>query len=295
MFYVIVVVLVIMALISIFGLLQTSPLFAPSGGKNVSVNVLGIDPVSITIFNDTPVFNLGVNPIEGGVRNVNFVVKVSDPYGVNDVDVSSVSANFTRVGEFVRDDLNCVDLLQDTVISKNFSCTIGMQYYDDNGLWTITATGNDLGNGTAQQSIKTFQYNLLQSIEVSGESVAFPSIVPGSLNILSNNDPTILNNTGNSDNFEITGYDLEGVSFGGIVGAGNFSISTANGGECLGIALQNGSATIPIILNRGNVTLGLSGGVTNLYYCITSVPANLFAQAYSTDVSGNAWQIAAVL
>ena len=109
---------------------------------NATITIQGTAAVTIEVFNST-LTGSTVEPTENGIKNITFTTRITDADGAADINVSSVSANFTRTGEPLRQNTSCNDLGQDTSTAKNFSCTIGMYYFDENASWTITVRAND--------------------------------------------------------------------------------------------------------------------------------------------------------
>jgi hypothetical protein len=183
--------------------------------------------------------------------------------------------------------------------SANYSCTITMWYWDESGTWDITVYGKDDEPESATNSSTNFQYNLLQAILISPSEISL-SMQTGATNQTPDNDPTLINNTGNAEitsgNLRVNGRDLYGETEDNIfIGVGNFSIDVDTGGsppaECDGTILVNGSATgiTGATLPRGNLSLGGGTAQEQLYYCIVEVP-NVPTQTYSTS-KGGSWII----
>jgi hypothetical protein len=267
---------------------------------DVNVSVTGVNPVTINVFNIT--LNGSVtDPSEDSVSNIEFWVTVTDADGVNDINDSSVNATFSRTGEPTRTNSSCVLVGDNPPNSANFSCTIGMYYFYEIGLWNITVFGNDLGNKTAQSNTsQIFQYNELIAIKISPSALTFPSVSPGDINQTSN-EPTLINNTGNYnvtlDNVQVNAIDLQGVDISDdFIFAANFSASifTGSTAECnsTAIVLVNATDTFinDSILTRGNHSLGGGVGQEQIYYCIQGVPSDISSQTYSTLGLGS-WNI----
>ena len=277
---------------------------------NVSVVIAGTKAVTIQVLNAT-LAGAHTNPTENNYTAVRFNVIINDSDGVNDINDTSVNANFSRENEALRSNSSCNLVADLDVQTANFSCTINMWYYDATGEWNISVGATDLGNTTFQyNTTQRFQYNQLQAIVISPTSITFPSVAPGSFNQTSNNDPTLVNNTGNynvaSGNLQITGVDLYGQTDGTkFIGISNFSVNNQTGGsppvECHNLNslnMSNGSAiglTNTILppgnnsRNSGNET----SGQEQLYYCLEVVSATLSSQTYATNGSG-VWVITIV-
>ena len=273
---------------------------ATSHPTNVSISIVGANPVTIQVFNNTIT---GVTPTESSTTSVNFYITMTDPDGVNDLNDTSVSANFTRSGEALRQNSSCSLVNDIDSTSANYSCTIDMWYFDGSGQWNITVRGTDLGNLTfIQNTSTTFQYNQLQAIVISPNQFSFIANI-GSANQTPTDDPTLINNTGNYNvsNVRVTGINLYGQSNSlYYINVGNFSADIDTGGsppaECTGAtALVNGTATAisGAILSPGNNSLGYANstsGQEQIYYCLRAVASSLPSQVYSTASAGS-WTV----
>ena len=271
---------------------------------NVSVSVTGVNAVTINVFNNTLTGSV-TDPTDDSLNNIEFFVTVTDSDGVNDINDSSVNATFSKTGQPTRTNSSCVLVGDIDSNSANFSCTISMYYFYEIGSWNITVFGNDLGNTTAQANTsQIFQYNQLQAIKISPTSLTFPSVSPGDVNQTSDNDPTLINNTGNFDvtldNVQINAINLAGVTIStDFIFAANFSVGIFTGStvECNSTAtnLVNGTDTFinDTILPPGNNSLSYSNstsGQEQIYYCIQNVPSSISSQTYSTSTLGS-WTV----
>ena len=271
---------------------------------NVSVGVTGVNPVTINVFNNT-LFDAVTDPADDSVNNIEFWVTVTDTDGVNDINDSATNATFSRTGQPTRTNSSCVLEGDINANSANFSCTISMYYFYEIGSWNITVFGNDLGNTTAQSNTsQIFQYNELKAIKISPTALTFPSVSPGDINQTSDNDPTLVNNTGNFDvildNVQINAIDLQGQTIStDFIFAANFSVGIFTGStvEC------NSTATVLVnvtdtfindtILPPGNNSLNnqnATSGQEQLFYCIQGVPSAISSQTYSTTGLGS-WTV----
>jgi hypothetical protein len=241
------------------------------------------------------------NPTEDNVTRLNFTVEITDPDGVNDINDTSIRANFSRVGESVRTNNSCVLLGDLNGTNANYSCEIEMQYFDFNGVWSITVGGTDLGNlSFVFNDTSNFTYNQLQAILISN-STEFPSISSGDINITANGSWTEINNSGNynSTNISVSAVNLLGeTDASAFFEVANFSVNNNTGAniECAidndAIALVNGTDNwvVNATLIRGNHSVAdNSTGQVNLYYCIRLAPQSLSSQVYSTSSDG--WTI----
>lgn len=266
---------------------------ATSQPTNVTITVTGTSQADIISISQP----LNINPTENAVTYVSFSAIMCDNDGVSDLNDTSVQANFTRIGEIVRLNSTCTQSGADlNTTCANYSCQIDMWYFDGAGEWNITVTGNDLGNLTPalynDQNTSNFTYTQLKAMILPSDAVLiWNSVVPGNLNQTADNDPTLINNTGNYDGeLTLSGLDLYGETITSeLFDVTNFTTginSTGANPECLGTGLVNGSAqTIGgSTANKGNLSAGAGAGQENLYYCIPQAPL-VSSQQYTTNYS----------
>jgi len=262
---------------------------------NVSINIRGAHACQV----DYVEFINNTTPNEFSSKDITFEVHVYDSDGFNDINKTSVYANFSKAGQTTRLSGvpgSCIFVGNLPPKRMNFTCTIPMWYWDGSGNWNITVAAKDIGNATEQYNTTTFfQYNLLMGMVISPLSLTWASLNAGDTNQQSNNQPTIVNNTGNyNGTIKIRGLDLAGQTnpTESII-TSNFTSSNSAGTVCAsGTVLQNGTTITLTGTNSdpGNLSLNNGAGQENLSYCIPSVPY-LSSQAYSTNLGGS-WTIA---
>ena len=258
---------------------------------NVSAAILGTTQAQIIFV--SPIS--ATTPIEATTVNVTFNVHMKDTDGVADLNDTSVMANLSRTGETRRVSGICALANDIDTTTANYSCSVYMWYWDGNGDWNVTVLGNDLGNLSWASNISTiFTYNLLRAMVIAPPALTWASLSVGATNQTSNNDPTIVNNTGNyNSSINVTAINLIGETTPSyVLPANNFTISRTTGGaECIGSPMVNATArtVIGTVANRGNLSVGSGSGQENLYYCIPFVPI-IPTQTYST-AAGGSWTI----
>ncbi len=278
---------------------------ATSQNTNVTVTISGSNAVTIEVFNNT-LTGAAVDPSADTTKAIAVIVRVNDSDGYLDINTTSVTVNFSRSGEVARINNSCTDLSQSTTYSRNFSCTVDMWYYDDASVWTINVAAKDLGNMTLIVNSSTvFTFGSLQSIRLSPSSVTFPSSAQGAVNITSNNDPTLINNSGNF-NFtfiNITAYNLYGeTTTSEFINVANITVGNntngANAGpECDVSPALGANATIlsngtqvnvkHSILTRGNHSINNNQtGQEQTFYCFRTIPTGITSQTYSSGYIG---------
>ena len=278
--------------------------YATSQNENVTVSVSGQKNVTVVIYNYS---NININPTENNYTNVTIYVTLTDGDGVSDINTTSVRANFSREGEVLRSNSSCAYIGNINSTTANFSCNVDMWYFDAAGAYNVTAGGTDLGSTLFVYNYTVLQYTQLQAFAIAPTSgnLTFPTVSTGAVNQTANNDPTIINNTGNYNvslgNLQILGVDLLGqVNSSQAIFAGNFTVGNNTGGtpglECgntTATRLFNNSYIAPrnTSLPRGNRTINDGNtGQEYFYYCLTNVPTDISSQTYST-IGGGAWII----
>ena len=282
---------------------ELTGLASTTQGTNLSITITGTSIVTIIVHNESLV-GTSSDPTEDTVNQITFTVTMSDPDGVNDLNDTSVTANFSQGGSTTlgRENGTCTLITGESGTNdQNYSCTIGMWYFDSSGKWNITVTGTDLGNKTiVTNSSQYFQFTQLQAITISPNALTFAAAAPGAKNVTSSNDPTLINNTGNYDAsaVKVLGIDLTGEDIvTDFIYTTNFTVDIDTGGdpdaECDGTVLVNDTATtiVSATLNAANHSPGDgSTGQEQLYYCITEIPTTISSQVYSA-LAGGAWTI----
>jgi len=274
---------------------------AISQNENITITINGTTGVTVTIFNQTLA---GTDPTEDSTTNIVFYVVVDDQDGVGDINDTSINTTVTASGETTRRNNTCSLISDLNSTAANFSCAVDMWYYDASGAWTITVGAKDIGNQTYVYDTATFQFNQLQAITIFPNSLTWATLNLGTTNQTSNNDPTVINNTGNYNiaNISIKGLNLHGDAVSTeYIDVGNFSVGNNTGSnlECNLVGatpatlLVNGSniGLNNATLNKGNHSVNDgTTGQEQLYYCLQEVPTTISSQTYSTT-NGGSWII----
>ncbi|MCK5450105.1 DUF285 domain-containing protein [Candidatus Pacearchaeota archaeon] len=228
-------------------------------------------------------------PLEGNVRNVTFNFTVNDTDGATDLNSSTAQARFQKDGETTRLNTSCVELSA-SGNEANYSCTVGMLYFDDAGNWTINVTIQDDSGESAENSSTNFTYELLTAMVMSPTALEWGTINLTDTDIPSTSHPIVINNTGNKEslNISVRGYDLQGAEVTtDYIYAHNFTVDNATDG-CSGNTMSNATnvTILSAILERGNNTLNLANatsGQEQLYFCLKGVPSDINTQDYSSE------------
>ncbi|MDD5331320.1 MAG: hypothetical protein PHE43_00670 [Candidatus Nanoarchaeia archaeon] len=230
---------------------------------------------------------------EGSVNEVEFTFTAYDADGVAQLNDNSVNATFFMEAEELRTNLSC-NLVSDLdTITANYSCTIGVWYWDKAGDWSVNVSIIDTNNAQSADYNETFTLQETTAMVMGPTILGWETLNLGNTNQLSNADPIMINNTGNKDiasgNVRVKAFDLVGENNGGYyIPAANFSINVAD--ACEGTLMVNNTATgiTSSIITAGNNTNG--DGQENLYACLEDVPANIMPQSYSV-VTDQSWVI----
>jgi len=265
---------------------------ATSQPTNVSVSLAGVNKAVIETVSDIP----ATNAVESSAIMLNFSVVVSDADGVDDINDTQINVTFTKSGETTRYNSSCKLLTDLDGTSANYSCSVEMFYWDGNGAWIVNVSAVDLGNlSYSVNDTTTFTINELKAMAISPPALTWPTLTTGATDQQSNNDPTVVNNTGNYDGaIDITGLDLIGESItSAVMNVSNFTADETDGQACASgsTLLNNTAVTITGTgSNPGNLSAGAGAGQEDIYYCIALVP-DLPSQTYST-LNGGSWTVA---
>jgi len=280
-----------------FDIFNKDARLAPSQDTDVAVTVGNVAP---TITNVQAIPN--VDLAAGTTTEVTVIFTAEDLNGASDLNSTTASASFSKAGETTRTSTpvtGCTPGIP-TGNQITYTCTVTMQYYDENANdWIITVSVDDLSSATASNSATTFQVNLLRDITITPTSITFATVIQGGTDEISAVDTTITNN-GNFNaptdgDVSITGEDLTGVTTPTeTIPAANFNAQDATTGTVCsaGTTLVASTATsIPTVtLNNGDGTGG--NNQRDITYCLTLVPTGISSQDYTANTGGgNAWTI----
>lgn len=265
---------------------------ATSDTHGVQITVGNQDPF---IVNVTPHANIDLVEDSSVTEYIIFLAEDGD--GNNGVgtalDDSTAVITLTKGGETDIQSTSCTP----TDIGTNqtsYNCSIDFWYFYDDGTWAINATICDLAGSCAENTTETVDINLLSAYQGGPDNITFPTVNQGQTNVASNNDPFVMNNTGNADFsvVNVTALNLLGETTPtDKIFAENMSINVADASE--GDVLANNTAVTitSALLNRGNHTVDDgSTGQEWLYYYIEDVPTGISAQQYSSAGLGT-WTV----
>jgi hypothetical protein len=263
------------------------------------------------------------SPTEASTTAVTFEFTVNDTDGYQNINTASAKANATYTNGstvWVAANNSCASQGQQGSHSQlmNFTCTLRLWYFypggdsaNQNSVWNLTLYAEDTSGASGQNRTANFSYSQLKAFTIEPGALTFSSISPGSTNTSSNNDPLILNNTGNyhfspeTRNISINATNLVGETNSAYaLYANNFTVGTYSTES-----INCGNSTWSHFLNRGvfvnitrsNMTLGYGNytqgnGIAQmrLHTCLARAGNELTSQAYSTNGpnSEGSWQIA---
>ena len=120
-------------------------------------------------------------------------------------------------GEATRTDIICDSIVpQDFGSEREYTCTVGIEFYDAPGTWRATVSVDDSTAATGFDNSVTFTLAATSAISINPSSLTWPTVGQASTDILSNNDPITITNEGNTDgsspSIGVTAYDIPGLS-----------------------------------------------------------------------------------
>ena len=183
---------------------------------------------------------------------------------------------------------------------QNFSCTVGVWYFDNPGMWNVSVVAVDTQGSTGVNSTTNFTILETLGFVTSPETLTWESLVIGYANRTAL-ESLQLNNTANVavgvGNVSINSTNLVGETFSsyalyaanfslGLVGEGNSSCNATTSNSMIRSSYVNITGAF---LPYGNLSVG-GQAKENIYACIRLVGPELYQQNYSTAGEG-AWTI----
>ena len=260
--------------------------------------------LNITIGNSAPTVSFvaaipAITPNENGVNYTEFIINATDADGVANLDDNSAEARFELSGETTRVNASCILLADIDANSANYSCTVGMYYFDKNDAsWTVNATILDTNGARGINASTSVTFNPLTAMVMSPTALTWAEFGVADTNQESDNDPIILNNTGNGVDLSInvTGLNLQGeetpTQF---IFAANLTVNNVTADCPGGTAMLNATSlnVTSTILQRGNNSLNnnnATSGQEQMFFCVTAVNPDISSQSYSSAAYGT-WTI----
>ena len=278
--------------------------------QSVSLNITVGVPQIIKVYNSSATTGGGLN---SGPSSTTLIINFSvyNAAGGSNLNSSKARMNITRTGEDIRENTTCQDIPAEMGGSyANFTCLIQMWWYDEVGTWDIAAFIEDNDTNAAVNTSANINVGSTTGFQLYPTSVTFPGVVTGAKNTTSNNDPIVLNNTGNAEigggintlNVSINATNLRGETNNALaLWARNFSMGTSTGGtppaECGVVSTSvflNRSLFVNItaaFLENGNYSINNgTAGQEQLYLCLTLAGSELTTQSYSTS-NESSWTV----
>jgi len=236
---------------------------------------------------------------ENGVKYIYINFTAYDANGASDLDDSSAMGAINLTGEINRTNSSCAHLGDFNTNYANYTCEIGIWYFDGADDWTVNATIKDNGGSLAQNLSTTFTLNEDTCMAMGPTALEWPSLSVTDTDTKSNTDPITINNTCNDaitdGNVKVKAIDLAGeTNSSQLIYAGNFTVNPSD--ACEGTSMVNNSAegVSGATLPKGNYsTNDGSIGQEQLFFCLEAMNPDLSSQSYSTG-GGEEWTISIV-
>lgn len=203
---------------------------------------------------------VNIDPNSGAIRNVVFNVSIYDANG--EEDISNVKANFSKNG-IVREDSSC-SLINGDGNYANYSCTIGMQYFDEPGTWNVVVDASDGAGLNGFNVSESFNYVPLRSFYQEERYVNWTGLEAARADQLSDNNITIYNR-GNVDiiNIIVNASDLNGIGAypQDNIGVSNITTRDASLDVCSSpnVLIKNDNVSSFLAINYGEDLFGKLG------------------------------------
>jgi len=219
------------------------------------------------------------NPIEGSIKTIYINFNVTDQDGATDLNDTSAKIYLNKTGEPSRFNTSCTPA-NNPGNTETYTCAIDMQFYDLSGEWTINASIKDNSDSYAENTTETFTYGTLTAMVLGKSSLNFTNADLGEQNKASDQNPQIIDNTGNQNitQVNVTAFDL--INSLEIFNATYFTMN-ATDGSGFGYQLQNNT---PVTISNAFIARDIGGSDTNgsLYLYVDVPPSGLTAGQYNS-------------
>lgn len=258
------------AVVVLLALAISLAVYAGSDTHTTSFDVGNANP---TITNVESVAAVDLNP--GTTTDVYVLFNASDNNGYADLNFSSAQVVLSKAGESDRTSSSCSAIANGTIESR-INCTIAMQFYDDDGSWTINVSIADNAAALAYNDTTTVTVNALDDILLNdtaiscGSALASPSSDNGC-------DVFKITNRGNQNyaSLNYTGYnfddDLTGTY---VINVGNMSVNVTD--SALGQSLVDSA---PITITDAVLPDGASSD--EVIYPYIDIPSGMPADTFT--------------
>jgi hypothetical protein len=264
---------------------------------NILFTLPGSDSPQITYVQYETDAGNNVNLVPGGERNLSVNFTAYDPQGFGDLNDLTTVVNFSHSGyNVVRDNLSCDRILEFDTDYANYTCEVGMWYFDQAGNWDIYVSINDTSDNQGVNTSEYFYYVQWVWFEIDLGVLNWSDVEIGVAKASDNN--ITLRNLGNKDINDITvnATDLPGKSNPNYnIFADNFDMRETEDlhTPCVaGTSLQNStyvSSGVSLSYSNSNKTDPASSG---LGFCLNQVEV-IPPQVYETS-DNSKWDINAV-
>jgi parallel beta-helix repeat protein len=232
-----------------------------------------------------------VDPLVGSMRNVSFNFTVYDENGATDLVDTSARANFTKTGyvpTVTRENITCEHLTDFDTYYANYSCTIGMWYFDEAGTWDITVLINDSEASYAQNDTQTFTYKTLSEFGMFPVYINWSTLQVDDANVEADNKINITN----LGNVQITQVRINATNLtnasesdfpNDFIPANNFTFSNTSTGEsfCNGAQLVESDYVYAVLAVNYSDSNETSFAFDEIGFCFNYVP-DVYAQQYKS-------------
>jgi hypothetical protein len=271
------------ALILLFALIPAT--LGDSDSLSPSVDVPNEYPNIIYMATDQASYD----PTEAGNTYVEVTINVSDPNGVDDLEVSSLKLEVDDTSPFTTavvkyTNTTCMFLTDVSATVRSFRCSATMNFWDSAGTYSTKISIKDTGDlatyNDTSTNAPTWTYTTLEASNVSTTSIAWSSVLVGVLNQASDINPLVIANRGNAQlKLNITGADLTPTG----LYAGNFSVDLDNNATNGEQVLTTSSAQIVVDSQDATVLQGSDGTpspVEQLYFWV-DIPIGTPSDSYT--------------
>ncbi|MEK6919253.1 MAG: hypothetical protein AABW73_04425 [Nanoarchaeota archaeon] len=264
---------------------------ASSQSFNINISVPNTQPRVnfVATISDQSVTEAGQKTVA-----ISFIVYDQDGYET----INGANATITNSTGSIRYNQTCQKTNTIGTKEQNFTCGIGIWYFDNAGVWTITITATDQGNLEGTNSTTNFTILQTLGITTSPETITWATLTAGDKNKTAIQHIQI-NNTANTavsaGNVSINATNLVGDTYSSYsIYAGNFSVAihnTTNTSSCAQatstrLVHYNYTTISGANLSVGNVSINDGRGQTKMYVCIRELGIEILEQNYTTSGEG---------
>jgi hypothetical protein len=227
------------------------------------------------------------DPTPGSTTTVAVWFVANDDDG--DLNNSAAAVYFTKSNEAIRSNTSCsVASINST--ANNYSCPVGMLFYDAPGIWNVNASIRDISGNYTENTTTNFTYNTGLHMSMTPAAINFgTNLITGQQNVAATDDPIVITNKGNVDITDVivVAYDMVGETYNSyVIDAYNFECDIDDVADDT-IQLSDSSYT-----HIDDITLISRGAssTASLFYHVDIPSSDIQVQTYST-AGGSDWEI----